>query len=151
SQATDRELLRRFTAQQDETAFEVLFRRHGAMVLAAAKRVLGNAHDAEDVCQAAFLLLAKKAATQRWQPSVASWLYTTAHQLALKARTPPPRRARREGKAAPRSRPNPLAEITGHELLAVLDEELRTLPEPLRAPLVLCYLEGATRDEAAQR
>jgi RNA polymerase sigma factor (sigma-70 family) len=151
SQATDRELLRRFTVRQDETAFEVLFRRHGAMVLAAAKRVLGNAHDAEDVCQAAFLLLAKKAASQRWQPSVASWLYTTAHQLALKARTAAHRRARREGRAAPRARPNPLAEITGHELLAVLDEELRTLPEPLRAPLVLCYLEGATRDEAAQR
>jgi DNA-directed RNA polymerase specialized sigma24 family protein len=71
--------------------------------------------------------------------------------LALKVRTAASRRARREGRAAPRSPTNLLAEITGQELLAVLDEELLALPEPLCAPLVLCCLEGATRDEAAQR
>jgi RNA polymerase sigma factor (sigma-70 family) len=151
SQATDRELLRRFAVQQDESAFEILFYRHGAMVRAAGRRVLGNAHDAEDVCQAAFLLLAQKASSQRWQPSVANWLYQTAHLLALKARTAAARRARREGEVPQRQHANPLAEITGQELLAALEEELLLLPEPLRAPLVLCYLEGATRDEAAQR
>jgi RNA polymerase sigma factor (sigma-70 family) len=150
SQATDRELLQRFSSAQDQCAFEALFRRHGGMVLAVARRVLGNSSDAEDVCQATFLLLAKKAGSQRWQPTVASWLFKTAHQLALKARTAAARRARREGCAVPRSIANPLAEITGLELLAVLDEELLALPEVLRAPLVLCYLQGATRDEAAQ-
>jgi RNA polymerase sigma factor (sigma-70 family) len=150
-QATDRELLRRFAGQRDERAFEVLFRRHGPMVLAAGCRVLGNVHDAEDVCQAAFLLLAKKAASLRWGASVAGWLYKTAHHLALKARTAAGRRARREGRAEPRRPANPLAEITGEELLALLDAELLKLPESLRAPLVLCYLEGATRDEAARR
>lgn len=149
--ATDRELLRRFAAEQDEAAFEILFRRHGAMVLAAGKRVLANAHDAEDVRQAAFLLLAKKASSQRWQSSVANWLYQTAHQLALKTRTAATRRARRARAIAPRSPSNPLAEITGQELLTALDEQLLALPEQLRAPLVLCYLEGMTRDEAAQR
>jgi RNA polymerase sigma factor (sigma-70 family) len=149
--ATDRELLRRFAEGRDEVAFEAVVRRHAALVLATARRVLGNAHDAEDVCQAAFLLLAKKAASQRWQPSVASWLHRTAHHLALKARTAAQRRTRREGRAAPRTPSNPLAEMTGQELLAVLDAELLALPEPLRAPLVLCYLQGATRDEAAQR
>jgi len=151
SQATDRELLRRFTVAQDEGAFEALFRRHGAMVFAAGNRALANAHDAEDVRQAAFLLLAKKASSQRWQSSIASWLYQTAYQLALKARTAATRRARREKAVAPRLPSNPLAEITGQELLTALDEELLALPEPLRAPLVLCYLEGVTRDEAAQR
>src|SRR6516162_7941179 len=82
--ATDRELLRRFAGRRDEAAFEALFRRHGAMVLAAGRRVLGDAHAAEDVCQAAFLLLARKAASRRWQPSVANWLHRTAHLLALK-------------------------------------------------------------------
>src|SRR5687768_3959171 len=77
-QTTDQELLRRFTSQYDQPAFEALFRRHGAMVLASAIRVLGNTHDAEDVRQATFLLLAKKAASQRWQTSVGSWLYKTA-------------------------------------------------------------------------
>src|SRR5438045_2099470 len=76
---TDRDLLRRFADRQDEAAFESLVRRHAAMVLAAARRVLGGAHDAEDVCQAAFLLLARQAASRRWQPSVASWLHRTAH------------------------------------------------------------------------
>jgi RNA polymerase sigma factor (sigma-70 family) len=151
SQVTDRELLQRFTEQQDESAFEALFRRHGAMVLAVGRRALGNSQDAEDVCQAAFLLLAKKAASERWQRSVANWLYRTAHLLALKTRTAATRRARNEGRATPRSPANPLAEITGQELLAALDEELLRLPQPLRAPLVLCYLAGATRDEAAQR
>lgn len=148
---TDRDLLHRFAARQDEAAFEALVRRHGPMVLAAGRRVLGDVHAAEDVCQAAFLLLARKASSHRWQPSVANWLHRTAHLLALKARRAADRRVRREGRAAVRPPANPLAEMTGQELLAVLDAELLALPETLRGPLVLCYLEGATRDEAADR
>lgn len=151
STLTDRELLRRFSNNRDEGAFESLVHRHAAMVLAVARRVLCNAHDAEDVCQAAFFLLARKAASHSWQPSVANWLHKTAHLLALKARLSAARRSRREGSIAERSPSGPLAEITGQELLAVLDEELLALPESLRAPLLLCYLEGATRDEAAER
>ena len=149
--AADRDLLTHFAGGKDEAAFAALVRRHGAMVLAAARRVLGNAHDAEDVCQATFLLLAKKASSSRWGISVAPWLHRTAHLLALKARTAAARRARREGRAARPEPANPLAEMTGQELLAVLDAELLALPESLRAPLVLCYLGGATRDEAAER
>jgi hypothetical protein len=85
---TDRDLIRRFAADKDEASFEALFRRHGPMVLAAARRVIGNSHDAEDVCQAAFLLLAKKAGTVKWRTSVAPWLHRTAHLMALKTRTP---------------------------------------------------------------
>jgi RNA polymerase sigma factor (sigma-70 family) len=151
SQATDRELLERFSRQRDESAFANLVRRHGALVLATAGRVLGNRHDAEDVGQAAFILLAQKAASQRWDASVASWLYTTTHHLALKARTSAARLARRERRSGMSSSASPLTEITGQELLAALDEELLALPESLRAPLVLCYLQGSTRDEAAQR
>ncbi len=84
-------------------AFEVLFRCHGAMVLAVGRRILGDAHGAEDVCQAAFLLLAKKAPSQRWRPSVAGWLYATARQLALKARTAAARRTRRPSASSSRS------------------------------------------------
>lgn len=148
---TDRELLERFTDRQDQTAFEALVRRHGPMVLAVGRRVLDNAHDADDVFQATFLLLAQKASSQRWQPSVANWLHQTAHLMALKARRSATRRTRREGQVTPQSPVNPLAELTGQELLAILDEELLALPELLRAPLVLCYLEGTTRDEAAER
>src|SRR5262249_60313582 len=83
ARATDCELLDGFSARHDEAAFEALFRRHAPMVLAVGRRVLGNAHDAEDVCQAAFLLLARKAACHRWQASAAGWLHKTAHPLAL--------------------------------------------------------------------
>jgi RNA polymerase sigma factor (sigma-70 family) len=149
AQVTDGELLQRFTGKQNEAAFQALFRRHAPMVLAVGRRVLGSAHDAEDVCQATFLLLAQKAASARLASSLAGWLYKTSHHLALKVLRASSRRSRRESRAAPRRAASPLSEITGQELLAVLDEELLRLPESLRAPLVLCYLEGATRDEAA--
>jgi len=148
---TDRELLRRFNERQDAVAFEVLIRRHGSMVLAAGRRVLGNAQDAEDVYQATFLLLAQKASSRKWQSSVGNWLHRVAHLLALKARRSSQRRARREGSVTARTAATSDSERTGQELLAILDEELLALPERLRAPLILCYLEGATRDEAAVR
>jgi RNA polymerase sigma factor (sigma-70 family) len=147
----DGELLSRFVHQHDQRAFEVLLRRHGSMVLATGRRVLGNPHDAEDVLQATFLLLARQASSRRWQPCVAGWLHVTAHQIALRVRRAAARRTRREQRATARAATNPLAEMTGQELLAVLDEELLALPEPIRTPLVLCYLEGLTRDEAAGR
>ena len=150
-EATDRELLHRFSSLRDDLAFEALVRRHGAMVLAVARRLLANSHDAEDVCQAVFLLLAQKTASRQWQPSVANWLHQTAHHLALKVRTSNARRDRREKHSNVPASTDPLTEMTGRELLAVLDQELLALPNTLRAPLVLCYLEGAPQDEAARR
>jgi RNA polymerase sigma factor (sigma-70 family) len=146
-QASDRDLLRRFAGHKDEAAFTALVKRHTPMVLAPCRRVLGNPADAEDACQAVFVVLARKAASVRWQPSVASWLYATARQVALHARA---RQAKHEGRAPAKPPASPLAELTGEELLAALDEELGKLPERYRVPLVLCCLEGLTRDEAAQ-
>ncbi len=149
--ACDRELLARFSLHHDDGAFETLVGRHGPMVLRLCQRVLHNPQDAEDVFQAAFLILARQAASRRWRDSIASWLYQVAYHLALNARTAAARRCAREKAAPARSPADPLAEITGRELLAVLDQELTRLPKKYRAPLVLCYLEGQTRDEAAQR
>src|SRR5438876_1279825 len=85
-QLSDRELLRRFAQERDETAFATLVRRHGPMVLHGCQRVLHNWHDAEDAFQATFLVLARKAASRTWDESVGSWLYLVAHRLALKIR-----------------------------------------------------------------
>jgi RNA polymerase sigma factor (sigma-70 family) len=148
---SDRDLLRRFARHKDEAAFADLVKRHGAMVLAVCQRVLGNPADAEDACQATFLVLACKAGSARWQPSVAGWLYATARQVALNARTARSRRTKHEGQAARKAAGNPLAAMTGEELLAILDEELDRLPPRYRDSLVLCYLQGLTRDEAASR
>jgi RNA polymerase sigma factor (sigma-70 family) len=146
---TDRDLLMRFARHHDEAAFAALVHRHGAMVLGVCNRVLGNPADAEDACQATFLVLARKAAAGRWQASVASWLYATARQVALNARTARVRRAKHEGRASATPQVGPLARITGEELLAILDDELSQLPERYRSAVVLCCVEGLSRDEAA--
>jgi RNA polymerase sigma factor (sigma-70 family) len=148
---SDRELLRHFAESNDQAAFAALVRRHAAMVLGACRRALPNWQDAEDACQATFLVLARKAASTRWQPSVANWLFATARNVARNARVAERRRARREARAAVHEAVQPVDRMTGRELLAALDEELEKLPPRYREPLVLCYLEGLTRDEAAAR
>jgi RNA polymerase sigma factor (sigma-70 family) len=146
---TDRELLQRFTADGNQTAFAALVSRHSAMVFGVCKRVLPTVQDAEDACQAVFLVLSNKAGSNRWQSSVANWLYTTARKVAHNARLASSRRARREGAAAVPDWVPPADPMTSQELVAALDEELDRLPPRYREPLVLCYLEGLTRDEAA--
>jgi WD40 repeat protein len=82
---------------------------------------------------------------------VGSWLYGVAYRVALQARTVAARKRAAERRVAPKSPVDPLAEVTVREAQVILDEELTRLPEKYRAPLVLCCLEGATRDEAALR
>jgi RNA polymerase sigma factor (sigma-70 family) len=142
---TDRELLRQFVHQRDEAAFARVVSRHGPMVLGAAYRVLGNEHDAEDVFQATFLILARKADSPAWHESVGNYLYLVARRLARKTQEQNARRRAHEQQAGQR----PVHQPT--ERGAWVDEELERLPEKYRAPLLLCYLEEATRDEAAQQ
>src|SRR5439155_1694579 len=97
---SDRELLRRFRDSQDQAAFAALVRRHGPLVLGVCRRFLQNLQDAEDACQATFLVLARKAGSNRWQPSVANWLYVTARKVARNARVAAERRTKREARAA---------------------------------------------------
>jgi RNA polymerase sigma factor (sigma-70 family) len=147
---SDGQLLHRFAAERDEGAFAALVRRHGAMVLGACRRVLRHEQDAEDAFQAAFLTLARKAAGGRWGASVGPWLYEVAYRLAREVRRRAVRRRERERRAAvPEARPGPGASLG--ELASVVDEELHRLPGPYRRPLLLCCLEGRTRDEAARQ
>jgi RNA polymerase sigma factor (sigma-70 family) len=146
----DGELLRRFVAAGEATAFAVLVRRHGPMVLGVCRRLLGNVHDAEDAFQATFLVLARKARSVRKPDALAHWLYGVAYRVALKARKLAPRRPVMNPIPEEVSSSDPVAEAAGHELRPVIDEELNRLPEKYRAPLVLCYLEGKTNEEAAR-
>jgi RNA polymerase sigma factor (sigma-70 family) len=146
----DHELLGRFTARGDEAAFAALVRRHGPMVRGLCRRLLGDPGRADDVFQATFLVLARRAGSIRRRAAVGSWLYGVARRLSHKAQRGDARRRRHERRAA-ESRPHWTAPDAGWaELLAVLDEELGRLPEQARAPLLLCYLEGYTQDEAAR-
>lgn len=146
----DRELLKRFV-EDDQAAFAAVVARHTAMVLGVCKRVLHSPADAEDATQAVFLVLAKKAKGTRWQASAANWLYTTARKVAHNARLSAERRNKRERSAALPEATNPADTMSGRELIAALDDELDKLTTRYREPLVLCYLEGLTRDEAAAR
>ncbi len=149
-QVPDAELLERFTARREEAAFAALVRRHGPLVLGVCRRVLHNRHDAEDAFQAAFLALARHAGAVGRRGSVGGWLHRVAYHAAVKARARAVRREEHERRAEPRAAADPLAAVSGRELMALLDEELHRLPDAYRESLVLCYLEGKTRDEAAR-
>jgi RNA polymerase sigma factor (sigma-70 family) len=146
----DRELLDRFLAGHDEAAFRTLVERHGAMVLGICRRVLRNAHDAEDATQATFLVLARKAASVRNRESVASFLHGVAFHVATNLKRDLARQSAREAFSVREATQADTAnDASWREVQAVLDEELARLPEHYRCPLILCYLEGKTRDEAA--
>jgi RNA polymerase sigma factor (sigma-70 family) len=137
---SDGELLERFQRQRSEAAFGELVRRHGAMVLSTCRRVLRHEQDAEDAFQAAFLVLARKAGSIRHSAALGGWLHQVAHRIARRARDLVERR---------REQYRPLCEdIVAATRRDVLDEDLEGLPEPYRAVLVLCYLEGRTQAEA---
>jgi len=151
SPLTDTDLIRQFLCDRDEGSFTLLVRRHGPMVLGVCRNVLHHQQDAEDVFQATFLLLARKAETIRKQQSLSSWLYGVAYRLASKTRVQKSRRHERERSAASAEMSEFGDDLTVRELRVILHEELNRLPEKYRAPLLLCYWEGQTRDEAAQR
>jgi RNA polymerase sigma factor (sigma-70 family) len=148
---TDRHLLDRFVRQRDEAAFAALVQRHGPMVLGVCRRVLDHAQDAEDAFQATFVVLVRKAPTLAKPELLGNWLYGVACRIARKAKAEAARRSHHERQAAPMTKADPLLEVAWRELRSLLDEELQRLPPKYRAPLVLCYLEGLTNEEAAQR
>jgi RNA polymerase sigma factor (sigma-70 family) len=171
-QVSDAILLERFVSGREEAAFVALVQRHGPLVEGTCRRVLRNEHDVEDVFQATFLVLARKAAGIPWRGSVGGWLCSVAHRLALGARSDHSRQQRREvsittlaqsgpavgaggngGLLPEKYHPlaDPWVEIERRDLRRLLDDELLELPEKYRAPVVLCDLEGRTHEEAARQ
>jgi len=146
---SDRQLVERLLAGRDEAVFETVVRRHGPMVYRVCWRVLQQEQDTEDAFQATFLILAQRLHTVRQHASLASWLHGTAHRVAHKAKAQAATRRRHEQKTA--TEKVPPDEVTWRELRAVLDAQLQRLPERWRLPLILCYLEGQTQDEAAKQ
>jgi RNA polymerase sigma factor (sigma-70 family) len=148
---SDSQLLQRFAHAREEASFQTLIERHGPMVLGLCRRLLSDPHDAEDAFQATFLVMIRKAESLDMWGSLASWLYGVAYRTALKARSEAARRRLHERRAA-ESAPTSAAEseAAAPELQQVLDQELGQLPEKYRAPLMLCYLEGKTNEEAAR-
>jgi RNA polymerase sigma factor (sigma-70 family) len=145
---TDGQLLERFLATRDESAFEAILCRHGPMVMGVCRRVLPCVQDAEDAFQATFLVLVHKAGSVAAREAVGSWLYGVAYRTACKARVSAARRRAKEMQMArPEAQQEP--DDLWRELRPLLDQELSRLPEKYRGPVVLCDLQGQTRKQAA--
>jgi RNA polymerase sigma factor (sigma-70 family) len=146
---TDGQLLETFITRRDPTAIEALVRRHGPMVWGVCRRLLLNHHDAEDAYQATFLVLVRKANSIRPREMVGNWLYGVARTTALKAKSTNAKRQSRE--TLEMRNADPIASETKlwDDLEPLLDQELGLLPDKYRAVIVLCDLEGKTRQEAA--
>ena len=157
---TEGELLERFVNRRDEAAFEALVARHGPMVLGVCRHLLRDPNDVDDAFQATFLVLVKKAKTVRRCELLGNWLYGVAFRVASQARSLASRRTARvvsgedavENLTAAACRDG-----GGMDTTAQIDEspwlhlELSHLPDKYRTPIVLCYFEGLTHDEAASR
>jgi RNA polymerase sigma factor (sigma-70 family) len=150
---TDGQLLERFATRDDEAAelaFAALVERHGPMVLRTCRTVLRDLHGAEDAFQATFLVLVKKRRGLWVRDSLGPWLHQVACRVSARARSEAARRRKVEAQAA-ELLPRSASETPPDDLGRVLHEELERLPEPFRAAVVLCCLEGLTLHEAARR
>jgi RNA polymerase sigma factor (sigma-70 family) len=142
---TDPELLALYAFDRDADSFALLVRRHGPMVLGVCRRALGNTPDADDAFQATFLALAKNA---RRVSCVSGWLFRVAVRTSRAALR---RHDRAVATGDPADPSDPFATVEWRDVRRLLDEELDQLPDRCRSPLVLCYLDGLTRDEAARQ
>ena len=146
----DRELLARFLTDRDEAAFEEVVTRHGPMVRAVCRRVLGPSADADDAFQAAFLVLLRRARSIRRTDLLAGWLCAVAYRTARQA-------LRRRSRLGARERlmdelPEPARpDDPPKDWLPLFDAALQRLPARYRDPVVLCELQGLSRRDASVR
>ncbi len=143
------QLLERFVSKRDEAAFQALVARHGPMVLGVCRQFLRDPNDVEDAFQATFLVLVRKAATLRDRNLLGNWLYGVAYRVAVRARATSSRRHATETPGVEELAVD--GKVGSHEPRPWLHEEIHRLPEKYRLPIVLCYLEGLTHEEAADQ
>ncbi|HEX3146778.1 MAG TPA: sigma-70 family RNA polymerase sigma factor [Gemmataceae bacterium] len=144
TQATDRELIERFSRSRDDCAFGELVRRHGPMVLGVCRRVLRRAADADDAFQATFLVLVRRADAVRDPDRLGAWLFGVAWRVATKLRT-----GRRPGLPLPDDLPAYAS--PDHDWPVELDAAIAGLPERYRTPVVLCHLQGLSPAEIGRQ
>jgi RNA polymerase sigma factor (sigma-70 family) len=147
----DGQLLHRFLSGRDPAAFTTIMQRYGAMVWGICVRRLGETAEAEDAFQATFLVLVRKASSLRTPQQLGPWLYGVAYRTTLKLRGRLARQVTREAPLLEQTPQKQPADSIWPELRPLLDEEVNRLPEKYRQPVVLCYLQGMSSEEAAER
>jgi len=140
-------LLEQYVRTRDAFAFRELVEQHQDMVFAACHRVLGNRADAEDASQNCFLKFAQAAG--RLKSPIAGWLHTVAVQGSIDIlRSGIARRARERAVAVHPDQPA-ASESAWADVLGEVDAAIVALPERLRTPIVLYFLERRTQAEVA--
>ena len=145
----DMTLVREFAASQSEPAFAALVERHIALVHSAALRQAGDAHLAEEITQAVFIILARKAASLGSKTVLSAWLYRTTRYAAADALRARHRRQAREQEAHMQSILNQPDTDVWAQLAPLLDDALAELGETDRTALVLRFFENKTAREIA--
>ena len=141
-------LLQEFLDHKSPAAFATIVQRHGPLVWRVCRRVLGSDDKAEDAFQATFLVLARKATTIRKTRSLASWLHGVAFRVSCQVRSQSVRKAPRANRSHVIA--DPAQQATLNEIGRIIEEEIHALPEKLRLPILLCYWEDKTNEEAAR-
>jgi RNA polymerase sigma factor (sigma-70 family) len=145
------QLLERYLECRDEGAFEALVTRHGPMVLGVCRRMLADRTDVEDAFQATFLVLVRRARHLGPHDAIGPWLYGVATRVAMRSRSEAARRRRFQPITSEVAAVDDECSIVNRETGEILDQELSRLPSKYRHPIVLCYLEGQTHEEAARQ
>lgn len=151
---SDGQLLEWYTSRGGEAAelaFSALVERHGPMVLRVCRSLVRDEHEAQDAFQATFLVLVRRAGSLWVRDSLGPWLHEVACRVASCARSAAARRRRLERRAAELAAAPHVVGDVGSDLGTILHEEIGRLPEPYRAAIVLCGLEGLTHDQAARQ
>lgn len=136
----DSDLLRQYVENDSESAFAVLVARHVNLVYSAAFRKTGNSHAAEEITQAVFLILAKKARTLRRETVLAGWLYEAARLTSANFLRTEIRRTHREQEAYMQSLTN--EPEVWPQIVPLLEDAMGRLKEKERNAIVLRFFEG---------
>ncbi|HEX4265237.1 MAG TPA: sigma-70 family RNA polymerase sigma factor [Verrucomicrobiae bacterium] len=145
----DTELLREYALRNSETAFATLVSRHLDMVYATALRHAGNHHQAQEIAQAVFVILARKARSLGPKTVLAGWLFQTARLTAANHMRAEIRRARREQEAYIQSHSSDDSSDAWQQMIPLLNELVGSLREKERDAIVLRFLQGKEYQEVA--
>ena len=135
-------LLRRYVENGSDEAFAALVARYVNLVYSMAVRQVGNVHEAEEITQAVFIILAKKAARLRHERALSSWLFNTTRLTAINFARSEARRHRREQEAYMQRNLDESNEDLWQQMAPMLDAAVAALNEKDRRAIVLRFYEG---------
>ena len=138
----DSALLRQYAENNSDEAFAALVTRHINLVYSVALRSVGNPHAAEEITQAVFIILAKKAAGLRHEKALSSWLFQTTRLTANNFVRSEVRRHLREQEAYMQSVSNESGSDIWSRIAPSLDTAVAGLREKDRQAIVLRFYEG---------